>query len=289
MPNYRRQQSTRYGKRARGVSTLIITAIVIIAVFLGLRVLLSGSTSNNNEGNEHDIQTLESLLENVNVPVDAGVGAGGETTDTQVCTGVVRSIDTEEKIVALTFDSINITDHASDIMTTLKEKNVPAFFFLTGDFSNDNPELVQSIQGNGFSIGNHSNTHRDFTTLETSDIVSELALARESIIEAGGTPTMFMRPPFNKYNDTVIATIIDEGYCPILWSLDSEDWKQDSTPDDVIANVTNNLTPGAIIWMLYGHETAASALPTIIDNVRSAGYQFVNLADYITEPTKDTP
>lgn len=289
MSNYRRQKSTQYGKRARGVSTLIITAVVIVGIFLGIRVILSGSSNSNDNTNENEIQTLESLLNDVNVPLDTAEGGGGDSElNTNACDGVIQQIDTEEKIVALTFDSINITTHANEIISTLKDNNIPAFFFLTGDFTNDNPSIVQSIAGNGFSIGNHSNTHRDFTELEASDVTSEISLAQENIIHAGGTPVRIVRPPFNKFNDAVVKTIIDDGYCPIKWSIDSEDYKQESTTDDVVQNVVTHLKPGGIIWMNFGHETLASALPSIITQVQEAGYRFVDLAEYVNSPASST-
>jgi len=293
MPNYRRSQhGSRYGSssRARGVTTLVVTALVIVGIFLGIKVIShSGSDSNTNNNNSDQIQTLESVLKDVNLPLDEnGDLVNASTTSAkQACDGTVSSISTEDKIVVLTFDSISITDHADQMLDTLKNNNVPAFFFVTGDFADSHADILQKISTDGFGIGNHSDTHPDFTTLEQSDVKSQIDNATTKIETAiGKSPVHFMRPPFNKVNDAISQTIRNDGYCPILWNIDSIDWKPDSTSDDVVQAVDDNLKPGAIIWMNFGHVTAADALPKIIQKVRDAGYKFVDLRDYISIPEK---
>lgn len=292
MPNYRRSKnSPKYGSssRARGITTLIVTALVIVGIFLGIKVISrSGSSSDNTNSNSDEIQTLESVLNDVNLPLsesgDLAVG-GGSTK--QACDGTVSSISTEDKIIALTFDTISITDHADQILTTLKDENVPAFFFVTGDFATAHADILQKISENGFGIGNHSDTHADFTTLEASDVVVQIDNATTKIETAiGKSPTHFVRPPFNRENTGTSQTIRDDGYCPILWDIDSIDWKEDSTSDDVIKAVIDHVRPGGIIWMNFGHVTASDALPQMIQQVRDAGYRFVDLREYISIPEK---
>jgi len=261
-----------------------VTAVVIVGIFLGIKVLSrSGSSSDNINANSDEIQTLESVLNGVNLPLSesSDTAVGAESTK-QACDGTISSIATDEKIIALTFDTISITDHADQILTTLKNENVPAFFFVTGDFASAHADILQKISTDGFGIGNHSDSHADFTTLEASDVRTQLDNATIKIETAiGKSPTHFVRPPFNKENTAISQTIRDDGYCPILWDIDSLDWKEDSTSDDVIRAVTDHIKPGGIIWMNFGHVTISDALPQIIQQVREAGYRFVDLREYI--------
>ncbi|MFA5030444.1 MAG: polysaccharide deacetylase family protein [Patescibacteria group bacterium] len=292
MPNYRRStHSSGYSSnpRAKGVTTLVITALLVVGIFLGIKVLSRSSSSDeSNTTNSDEIQTLESVLNGVNLPLNTQNVNGTETESTkQACTGTISSISTQDKIVALTFDSLSITDYADQMLTTLKNENVPAFFFVTGDFATAHADIMQKISADGFGIGNHGDTHADFTTLEASDVITQITNATTKIETAiGKAPTHFMRPPYNKESTSISQTIRDQGYCPILWSIDSIDWKEASNSEDVVNAVTGHLQPGGIIWMNFGHQTASDALPQIIQKVREAGYAFVDLRDYIAIPEK---
>lgn len=292
MPNYRRStHSSGYGSnpRAKGVTTLVVTALLIVGIFLGIKVLSRSSSSDENSNtNSDEIQTLESVLSDVNLPLNTQNVNGTESQSTkQECSGTISSIATEDKIVALTFDSLSITDRATQMLETLKNAQVPAFFFVTGDFATAHADIMQAISAGGFGIGNHSDTHADFTTLESSDVITQITNATTKIETAiGKAPIHLVRPPYNKDSTSISQTIRDQGYCPILWSIDSIDWKEASTSEDVVTAVTGHLQPGGIIWMNFGHQTASDALPQIIQKVREAGYTFVDLRDYIAIPEK---
>ncbi|MFA5158452.1 MAG: hypothetical protein WC451_04700, partial [Patescibacteria group bacterium] len=74
MPNYRRStHSSGYSSspRAKGVTTLVITALLVVGIFLGIKVLSRSSSSDeSNTTNSDEIQTLESVLNGVNLPLN---------------------------------------------------------------------------------------------------------------------------------------------------------------------------------------------------------------------------
>ena len=65
----------------------------------------------------------------------------------------------EKKVIYLTIDEGYENGYPPQFLDILKEKNVPAVFFVTQSYARDNPDLVQRIIDDGHELGNHSVTH----------------------------------------------------------------------------------------------------------------------------------
>ena len=69
-------------------------------------------------------------------------------------------IESDRKVVALTFDDGPNPDATPLILDTLREKRVRATFFILGSHAERWPELVRRIVHDGHQIGNHGYFHR---------------------------------------------------------------------------------------------------------------------------------
>ena len=137
----------------------------------------------------------------------------------------VYSVQTEEKTVAISFDAAWGADKTEGIMDILKQYNVNATFFLVGFWVEKYPDIVKKIYDNGFEIGNHSNTHPDFTKLSKEQIELELTTCNELIKKVVDTDVKLFRSPFGAYNNTSLEVANNLGLLPIQWDVDSLDWK----------------------------------------------------------------
>ena len=182
------------------------------------------------------------------------------------------------KVVALTFDAAYEPAPLKSILATLKAEEVPATFFLTGEFIRDFPDSVAAIVAGGYPIGNHSYSHPDFATISDAEIKSQLERTAASIEAAGAEdPRPLFRPPYGSRNAHILSVLGDEGYVSVYWTIDTLDWKTDRTPEQIRSAVLENLQPGAIILMHVGGKATAGILPTLIADLRSRGYGFVEL------------
>ena len=86
----------------------------------------------------------------------------------------IYSVQTDEKMVAISFDAAWGADKTSEIMTICEEYGVNATFFLVGFWVEDYPEVAKSIAERGFGIGLHSSTHPDMCNLSASQMSLEL-------------------------------------------------------------------------------------------------------------------
>ncbi len=198
----------------------------------------------------------------------------------------VTEIPTVDRVVALTFDAGGNAAGLPSILRTLADQQVPATFFLTGQWVDDNPHGVAVIHADGHRLGNHSMTHPHFPALPDQTIRDEVQGAEQRILAAGADPRPLFRFPFGDRDERTIAAVNDLGYVAVRWTVDTLGWKGTSggmSAQEVADRALDALRPGEIVLMHLGANPEdgttldADALPDMVERMRAAGYTFVTL------------
>jgi peptidoglycan/xylan/chitin deacetylase (PgdA/CDA1 family) len=195
--------------------------------------------------------------------------------------------DPARPVVALTLDAGAGSEPTPAILDTLRARGLRITFFLTGEWIQQNPDLVRQMAADGHEFGNHSLTHADFTLHDDSTLARELAETERLLyMTVGATTRPFFRPPFGAYNSRVLQTSIEQGYLPIYWTLDSLDSVgPPKSPDFLLERITTTLAPdamhGAIILAHCGSASTAEALPAILDRFAAMGLEVRPLSDVL--------
>ncbi len=193
----------------------------------------------------------------------------------------IYAVETEEKKVAISFDAAWGADDTDTLISILKEYNVPATFFVVGEWVDKYPEEVKRLSDAGHDVMNHSATHPYMTKLNKEKMIEELNTCNEKIAAiTGKTPTLF-RPPYGDYNNSVISTVESIGMKTIQWDVDSLDWKDSATPDNIVTRVTSKVKNGSIVLFHNDADHTPEALPIILKKLLDDGYTFVKIADLI--------
>jgi peptidoglycan/xylan/chitin deacetylase (PgdA/CDA1 family) len=197
-------------------------------------------------------------------------------------------IPTTARVVALTFDAGANADAIPSILTTLRTKNVPATFFLTGQWVRNFPAPANDVTMSGFVVGNHTDTHPELTTLSDAEVRAQVLNAQRSILLANGAETRpFFRFPFGDVDSRVLGIVNNLGYVGVRWTVDTLGWQGTSggmTAQKVFDRVLAGLQPGEIVLMHVGSNPDdgsmldAAALPQIVDAIRARGYTFVTMS-----------
>lgn len=188
--------------------------------------------------------------------------------------------NTEEKVVYLTFDEGYENGFSPAILDTLKEKEIKAAFFITGSYLKHNPELVKRMRAEGHVVGNHSQTHPDFTTKTDEQVMEEVAQVGDRFKELTGTEIdPFFRFPSGRYTERDLYIIRKMGYRNVFWSMAYKDWEVDNQPGKEYAlnHVMENYHPGAVILLHAVSSSNTEALAEIISGLDEAGYRFGSL------------
>ncbi|MCD8119192.1 MAG: polysaccharide deacetylase family protein [Lachnospiraceae bacterium] len=194
----------------------------------------------------------------------------------------IYSVETEEKVVAISFDCAWGDEYTQILLDILAEYEVTATFFMTGGWIESYPDDVKAIAAAGHDLGNHSENHKNMSQLSTTEIASELLSPHEKVKELTGIEMELFRPPYGDYDNEVINTAADCGYYSIQWDVDSLDWKDYGT-ESIINTVLNHksLQNGSIILMHNGAKYTHEALPTIIEGLQAQGYTLVPISELI--------
>ncbi len=186
------------------------------------------------------------------------------------------SINPNGKMIALTFDD-GPSSTTTQVLDILDKYDVKATFFLIGQNINSSTQsILQRQNASGHELANHSYTHSDMTTMSWSAIQNEINQTNNLIKQYTGQTPKFFRPPYISVNSTMYSAI-DMAF--IQGSMHN-DWDGSSSSSQIANSVISSAKDGQIILLhdFNGNSATVQALPTIIENLKNQGYQFVTLS-----------
>lgn len=192
----------------------------------------------------------------------------------------IYSVDTTEKVVAISFDAAWGADKTQGIVDILKEYNATATFFLVGFWIDKFPDMVKYIQDAGLEIGTHTNTHPDMVKLTAEEMKLELTTCMEKLQAIIDTPVKLFRAPFGSYNNTLLDVADGLGLKTIQWDVDSLDWKGLSA-SEMTQRVMSRVKDGSIILCHNNSDHILDALPLILERLKLQGYKVVSVGELI--------
>jgi len=197
----------------------------------------------------------------------------------------IYSVATDRKVLALTFDISWGDKRAEPILNILKEKGVQkATFFLSSPWSQTHPDIVKKIVEAGYEIGSHGHKHTNYSKLSDEEIRTQIQTAHQILTDLTGNPPTLIRMPNGDFDRRVLAIADQLNYTVIQWDTDSLDWKNPGV-STIVNRVVGKAHPGDIV-LLHASDSCRQtheALPIIIDQLRSKGYEFVTVTELIEQ------
>lgn len=212
--------------------------------------------------------------------------AGAELDTLLAKYGAIYKGNPDKKIAYLTFDNGYENGFTESILTTLRDADVPATFFLTGHYVESASDLVKQMIKDGHMIGNHSYGHPNMAQLTAAEMKKEWQLFDDKLRDITGVArTYYARPPEGIFNEEVLRVGNEAGYRHMFWSIAFKDWLKDERrgADYAYNALMEQLHPGAVILMHTVAQDNAEALPAFIKDAKEAGYTFRSLDDLVLE------
>ncbi len=197
---------------------------------------------------------------------------------------VIYSWNSNEKIIALTFDDGPHPKRTKEILDILDEYGIKATFFFIGQNVVDYPDAVPLVQAAGHEIGNHTFSHRNLQTLDYASLCSEIDRTEAAVEDMIEYRTRLLRPPEGKFSDTVLEAARERDYSVICWSVDTLDWAH-NPPENIAQNVLSSVEAGDIILFhdfVSGESPTPAALRMIIPPLLEQGYRFVTVSELLS-------
>ena len=203
----------------------------------------------------------------------------------QLFGNIVSRVETDRKLVALTFDDGPTREHAPEVLRILREKNVKATFFLIGANIEEAPDAARAIVEAGHEVGNHSYSHRRMVMKRYSWIRREIESTDALIRAAGYRGPILIRSPYCKKLLGVPWYLERHDRLQITWDVEPETYPEVArSAKNIAAHVLAKARPGSIILlhpMYANNRESRAAIAPIIDGLRARGFEFVTVSELL--------
>ena len=193
--------------------------------------------------------------------------------------GRVLGRGAEAKKIALTFDDGPHPTYTTLVLDGLKERGVPATFFVTGEHASLHPDLILRMQAEGHLIGNHTYSHLQLRADNRQEFAGEIRRTNEILYDITGEETLYVRPPYGSWDRSLEKEL---NMFPVLWTIDPTDWSC-LNADTVTMRVVKKAKEGSIILLHDYYKTSVEAALQIVDALRKEGYEFVTVDEILME------
>ena len=211
--------------------------------------------------------------------------------------GVVRNINTRNKIIAFTFDACggkNGNGYDKELIDFLQNEKVPATVFVSGKWIDANFKAFLDLSKDTlFEIDNHGLNHKPCSTdgksaygiKGTSDIgeafdeMEANALKIEAITKY---KPHYYRSATAFIDETCVTMAAKTGITVVSYGVLSGDGVAFASDSVIEDNVIRKIKPGAIVIMHLNHPewNTCEAMRKIIPRLRQMGYIFKRLNDF---------
>ena len=215
----------------------------------------------------------------------------------------------DHPLVTLTFDDGPASPFTEQILDILRDRRVPATFFVCGQNVEHHPDILRRICAEGHTLGNHTYSHPFPYFLPRRRLAEEIDRTQQAIERETGKRPVVFRPPYGARWFGLYPVLRERDLKVVQWSDTGYDWKSDARA--TVRAALEHLGPGSVILLHDGLEGTqgflkwawrevfaldervarhslradrshvVEALPQIIDGTRKAGFQFVPLEDFL--------
>lgn len=188
---------------------------------------------------------------------------------------------TEKPKIAITFDDGPSTVYTPRLLDGLKERGVPATFFLIGQNIEKEgaSQIVKRMYQEGHLIGNHTYHHVEITKVGNDEAYKEIMMTNEVIQNITGKEVEFMRPPFGLWQKDLEKKI---HVLPVMWTIDPLDWATENV-DEIVNKVVTEARENDIILLHDCYDSSVKAALKIIDLLREKGFEFVTVDELMLD------
>ena len=189
--------------------------------------------------------------------------------------------DPTDKVIYLTFDAGYENGSTAKILDILKKQEVPAAFFLVGNYMEKNADLVRRMVDEGHIVGNHTMHHPDMSKLTDKVAFQKELTDLEDCFRTitGKELPKFYRPPQGLYSAENLKMAQEMGYKTVFWSLAYVDWNNDSQPtaEYAFSKLLPRTHNGAVVLLHSTSQTNAEILDELLTKWKELGYRFESI------------
>lgn len=193
----------------------------------------------------------------------------------QLFGGLTSNVETNQKVVALTFDD-GPTKNVDSILAVLNQYNIKATFFLIGNEIEMNLTEAEKIVKAGHQVGNHTYSHRRMIFKSPFFIKEEIEETDILIRRIGYEDEIDFRPPNGKKLLFLPFYLNKQKRDTITWNIEPD------SAVDKMDYVKQNIKNGSIILLHPMYDESGEQLKLVEDIIKlliDEEYEFVTVSE----------
>jgi len=205
----------------------------------------------------------------------------------------VRTLQTVENRIALTFDDGPDVTYTPMVLDVLKSVGIYATFFVISTKAERHPEIILRMISEGHEVQVHGETHRFVPWLLPRQTIRQIATSAEKLQTMFQIDSQWYRPTWGLCNLASVLYLRNQTHRLITWSIMVGDWRKCSATE-LTERIVKRLHPGAIIVLHDSDETfgaekgapeaVALAIPQFVESAQNCGYTFCTLGGWRSQP-----
>lgn len=191
------------------------------------------------------------------------------------------------KTLYLTFDDGPDPRYTPQLLDLLEQYQIPASFFVVAQSAQANPALIARMKRSGHVVGLHSLSHKNGLIQPPISACRDFSRS-VAILQQLGIPPRYFRPPWGHWNAMTAAQACSRGIQPMMWDVMAEDWRGDTTAQEIAHKLRTRTFDGAVICLHDGRgknnapARTIAALRQVLPQWLAAGYCFQTVDHYDT-------
>jgi peptidoglycan/xylan/chitin deacetylase (PgdA/CDA1 family) len=205
------------------------------------------------------------------------------------------SLPLNDHEIVITFDDGPLPAHTEKVLETLAAQCVKATYFMVGRMAAAYPESVRKVAAAGHTVGTHSWSHPWLTRMSLDKVRDEIDRGFSAVQAALGDDhkvAPFFRFPGLLHRADAEAYQAERGI--MVWSVDfhGDDWHRRTSPQEIVKRVMTRLAANhnrGVLLLHDIHARTATALPSLLTQLKEQGYKVVHVVPVGTEPKPASP
>src|SRR5690625_217470 len=189
-----------------------------------------------------------------------------------------------ETNISLTFNISWGEEKVHSILKQLEQNQVQATFFVSGEWAERHPEILEKITEGKHELGMLGYRYKSYLDQEIEEVRKDLLHAEEIFDKLGYEDVELLRTTSRHFNKEIIELAEEMGYKVIHWNVNPHDWKNPGT-QTIIDNVMSETANGDVILM-HASDSAkqtAESLQKILPGLKNKGFEFVSISELINQ------
>jgi len=191
---------------------------------------------------------------------------------------------TDEPVLALTFDDGPDPTYTVPLLDTLAEHDVQATFFLVGERAVQHRDLLRRELAGRHELGNHTWGHTDLSMLSRAETRLELDRTSQVIVDISGAAPAVLRPPWGRISGTAMHIAAEQAMDVMVWDVRLLEADRDAAGN--VEHVLRELRPGMVLLAHDAgpgrHSIGVAAMPGIIRGAKARGFRFVTASEMLS-------